>query len=227
MSEEVAAQAFDRYVTQMAPIIPMVVFPPGTTMDDIRRSKPLLLHAILSAAVGRFDPDLQVSITTEFYRVVAEKVIVKGEKSLELVQALLVTCNWYMVPDHFEELKFYQMTHLAVTLGIEIGMYRKTSVNHKQFNFLRDVVHKGPLPLNPDSPEVRRAWLGCYFLAVQYVSLLMLHSFRYVTACVHADLLAGLRRPCDGRFSSAGIHIWMNVLISWRTRPTRCRQIRP
>ncbi|KAF9895237.1 hypothetical protein FE257_000139 [Aspergillus nanangensis] len=171
VSVEIAGRAFERYVTRMAARIPMVVFPAGTTMADIRKTKPLLFHAVVSVAVGVFQPDAQVPLTTDFHKVIAERVIVKGEKSLEIVQALLVSCSWYMVPDHFEELKFYQMAHLAVSVAIEIGMYRKSTAKNRQFNFLRDYVHKKPL-LEQDSPELRRAWLGCYFLSVQVTTSL-------------------------------------------------------
>ncbi|KAL4897505.1 hypothetical protein BDV59DRAFT_190490 [Aspergillus ambiguus] len=167
VSEGTATRAFERYVTKMAPTIPMVVFPADTAAEQVRRTRPLLFHAIVCVAVGAIQPDLQAPLTEDFYKVVAERVIVRGEKTLELIQAILVTCNWYMVPDHFEELKFYQMTHLAVSIGIEIGMYRKASWRNKPFNFMRDVVHRKPLTPDPDSPEVRRSWLGCYFLAVQ------------------------------------------------------------
>ncbi|EAU38534.1 predicted protein [Aspergillus terreus NIH2624] len=166
VSEELATKAFDRFVTRMAPSIPLVMFPAGTTVDQIRRTKPVLFHAIVCVAVGSFAPDLQVPITEDFYKTVAERTIVKAEKSLELVQAILVTCSWYMIPNHFEQLKFYQMTHLAVSIGIELGMYRQATVKNKPFNFMRDYIRGGPPSLEPNSPEVRRTWLGCYFLAV-------------------------------------------------------------
>lgn len=173
VSADVASESFSRYVTQMANNIPMVVFPSGTTMADVRRSKPLLLHAIVAAAIGPIQPDLHLPLVHDFYKVIADRIIVRGEKSLEIMQALLVTCNWYAPPDNFEELKFYQLSHLALTVGIDIGMYRKLGPRSKHFSLVKDLMAKKAPSQNPDSPEARRAWLGCYFVAVQYVLALV------------------------------------------------------
>ncbi|KAK1145004.1 hypothetical protein N8T08_004719 [Aspergillus melleus] len=167
VSVEVASEAFSRYVNQMANSIPMVVFPLGTTMTDVRRPKPLLLHAIIAAAIGPIRPDLHLPLVNDFYKVIADRIIVRGEKSLEIMQGLLVTCNWYAPPDNFEELKFYQLSHLALTVGIDIGMYRKLGARNKHFSLVKELMQKKAPGQDPDSPEARRAWLGSYFVAVQ------------------------------------------------------------
>jgi hypothetical protein len=144
----------------------MVVFPPGTQMSEVRRNKPVLFHAIVAVSVGPFEPSAQNTLLTELYKAMAERVIVKGEKSLDLVQALLVSCAFYTPPENFEEIKFYQLAQLAVSVGMDIGMYRKSSTKPKPFNLIRDFIKHAPVT-DPDSPEVRRAWLGCYFVSVQ------------------------------------------------------------
>ncbi|KAF7592129.1 hypothetical protein BBP40_000677 [Aspergillus hancockii] len=172
VSVAVASEAFNRYVEHMAPHIPTVVFPPGTKMEDIRTTKPILLHAIVSTAVGTIQPELQLPLVDDFYKVIAERIVVKGEKSLDLVQAILVTCNWYTPPDHFEELKFYQLSHMAVSLAMDIGMYRRPMPKSRPWNLVKDLILKKSPSQDPDSAEARRAWLGCYFLAVQVAASL-------------------------------------------------------
>ncbi|EAW10958.1 putative C6 transcription factor (War1) [Aspergillus clavatus NRRL 1] len=167
VSLAVASEAFDRYINDRAPHMPFVVFPPGTTMGDVRKSKPTLLHAIIASSVGPVQPDAHLMLLDDLYRVLAERVIVKGEKSLELVQALVVACHWYTPPDHFEELKFYHLTHMAVTLAMDLGMNRKMLTRNKPFPIYKELVRKSSFMLDPDSPETRRTWLGCYFMAVQ------------------------------------------------------------
>jgi hypothetical protein len=149
----------------MAPQMPFVVFSPGTTMSDVRKSKPVLLQAIIAVSIGAIQPDSQLALLDDFYKTVAERIVVKGEKSFDLVQALLVSCNWYTPPDHFEKLKFYQLTHMAVTLAMDLGMNRKLLVRNKPLPIFRDL--KKLPSMNLDSPETRRTWLGCYFMAVQ------------------------------------------------------------
>lgn len=166
---ESANAAFNRYVNKMADEMPMVVFPPGTTMSDIRRQKPALFLAILAIAIGPFRKDAQLPLLTEVYQMIADRVVVKGEKSLELVQALVVLVIWYLPPDNLEELKFYQLIHIAVILAMDIGLNRRAQGDLKPFQRLRDVLLKKPPGSAPDldSPEARRTWVGCYFLAVQ------------------------------------------------------------
>ncbi|KAM0091580.1 hypothetical protein ACP6JD_005084 [Aspergillus fumigatus] len=188
VSLTVASEAFNRFVTHMAPQMPFVVFPAGTTMSDVRKSKPALLHAIIAVSIGAIQPDAQLALLEDFYKTVADRIVVRGEKSFDLVQALLVSCNWYTPPDHFEKLKFYQLTHMAVTLAMDLGMNRKLLVRNKPLPMFKDMVMKKPPSMNLDSPETRRTWLGCYFMAVQVaVSLrrvLLVRWQPYMDECV-------------------------------------------
>lgn len=166
---ESAQAAFERYVTKMAPEMPMVVFPPGTTMGFVRRERPALFLAILAAAIGPFKKDVQLKLLDDVYRLVAERVVVKGEKSLELVQALIVLAVWYMPPDNLEELKFYQLVHFAVILAMDLGLNRRKGGEDRPFSRLREVLIKKPLgsPFDINGPEAKRTWIGCYFMSVQ------------------------------------------------------------
>ena len=166
---QTASLAFDHYVNKVAVKMPMVVFRPGTTMEVVRRDKPTLFLAIIATAVGKFNKDAQLPLLTETYKVIADRVIVKGEKSLELIQAILVSAIWYMPPDNLDELKFYQLIHMAVVLAMDVGLNRRTHGDLKPFARLREVLIKKPQGPNVDiwGPEARRTWVGCYFMAVQ------------------------------------------------------------
>lgn len=163
---DTASKAFDRYVNDMAPILPAVVFPPGTKMGDVRRTKPALFHAILAASIGTIKPSVQLGLFNDLYRMLAERIFVKSEKVLEIIQALIVSFLWYNPPDHFEELKFYQLSHMAVILAMDLGMNRRMSGSIKPLSIVRDAIGKKPPLCNPDSPETRRTWLSCYFISV-------------------------------------------------------------
>ncbi|KAJ5681398.1 uncharacterized protein N7477_001338 [Penicillium maclennaniae] len=188
---QTANLAFDYYVNKLAVEMPMVVFRPGTTMEDVRRDRPILFLAIIATAVGKFNKDAQLPLLTETYKVMADRVIVKGEKSLELIQAILVSAIWYMPPDNLEELKFYQLIHLAVVLAMDIGLNRRTQGDLKPFVRLRELLIKKPQGPNVDlsGPEARRTWVGCYFLAVQVTTALRrTHLVRwhpYMDDCLH------------------------------------------
>jgi hypothetical protein len=197
--------AFDRYIYQMAPELPFVVFSPGTTMGEVRRNKPFLFLAIMAAAVGMFNPDAQPILVNELYRLIAEQVVVKGFKSLELVQVIMVCVIWYMPPDNFEELKFWSLTHMAAVLAMELGLNRRVSENKRNFNMIRELIVKKPNEpaFDPEGPEARRTWVGCYYLAAQMAAALRrVHLITwqpYMDECLeilatHPDALPSDRR---------------------------------
>lgn len=165
LSAEEASTLFASYVTKMAPHLPAVVFPAGTTAADIRKTKPTLFLAILSASSGMTFPNLQRTLTKEVMSIYAERIIVNGEKTLELIQALHISTLWYWPPEHFEELKFYQLIHVAAVMAIDIGMGKRNKPKKTKYAGLwRDNPwRRTPYP-DPESAEARRAWLACYFL---------------------------------------------------------------
>ncbi|KAI0894756.1 hypothetical protein F4806DRAFT_470476 [Annulohypoxylon nitens] len=164
MSE--AAAFFTRFTDDMVPHLPAVVFPEGTTAIEIRKSKPILFLSIMAAASSEI-PKLQRQLVREIMQLFAEHIIISGRKSLELIQALLVSVIWYYPPEHFEELKFYQFVHLAAVMSIDIGLGRKKH-NPKTrlvpYTWRDHPFRKQPLP-DPMSVEARRTWLAVYFLA--------------------------------------------------------------
>ena len=176
VTADMASRMFDCYVEKMAPHMPAVVFPIGTPAAEVRKNKPTLFLAILSAASGSNHPDLQRALTKEVMGIYAERIICNGEKTLELVQALLISTLWYWPPEHFEELKFYQLIHIAAVMAIDIGMDKKNKApKSRTAGLWRDTPwRRTPYP-DPETLESRRAWLACYYL------------------CCNASM--GLRRP--------------------------------
>ena len=157
---QTAYHIFDRYKTEMQ-CVPIVVFPPGTKAEDIRRSKPILFLAVLSVASSTIRPDLQATFTSEIMRVIADRVICRGEKTLELVQSLQLITIFYQPPDRYDELNFNQLIHIAVVMAIDLGMGKRSRAG-------RIAQWRPPIGkishLEVDAAETRRAWLGLYFM---------------------------------------------------------------
>lgn len=166
MTMELATNLFTRYTTNMVRHLPAVVFPENYTVMELRRTKPLLFLSIMAAASGE-NHGLQRVLQKELMQTFADKVIVTGEKSLELVQALNIAVIWYWPPEYFEELKFYQLVHIAAVMAIDIGLGRKSTSRKSgppQWASANPMLRKSPLP-DPTSLEARRTWLTCYFLS--------------------------------------------------------------
>ncbi|KAI0482664.1 hypothetical protein GGR56DRAFT_663474 [Xylariaceae sp. FL0804] len=157
---------FKRYTDRMAIHLPAVVFPRGTTFSDVRKSKPILFLAVMAVASSE-QPNIQRQLTKELTQIFAESIIITGIKTLEMIQAILVSVIWYHPPEHFEELQFYQYIHLAAVMAVDIGLGRKKN-NPKSrlipYTWRDHPFRKSPLP-DPTTIEARRTWLAAYFLA--------------------------------------------------------------
>lgn len=163
---EEAGLLFQRYTDRMATHLPAVVFPPGTTAAEIRQTKPILFLSIMSVASSQ-TPNIQRQLVKELMQIFADKVVVHGQKSLELVQSIMISVIWYFPPEHFEELKFYQLVHLAAVMAIDMGLGRRKNSPKSRlipYTWRDHPFRKHPLP-DPATIESRRAWLAVYFLA--------------------------------------------------------------
>lgn len=88
-----ANELFLRYTRFMAPHMPIVVFPHGTTSEDVRRSSPILFLAILSVASGEDYQDIQIKLNKEIMHTLAGRIIVRYvfQSSLPFWKHYLVT----------------------------------------------------------------------------------------------------------------------------------------
>ncbi|KAK3396310.1 hypothetical protein B0T20DRAFT_267907 [Sordaria brevicollis] len=168
ISMEQAAKFLERYNKHMVPHLPGVVFPADMTAEKLKKTKPILFHAVMAAAAGE-EPLVQKTLTNDLMKIFAEEVMVTGNKSLELVQAIQIATIWYWPPERFEELKFYQLLHIAAVMAIDLGLGRKRQprggLRNGMPSTIRDKIMYKPPPPDPTSIESRRAWLTCYFLA--------------------------------------------------------------
>lgn len=120
---ESASRLFDRYVSDLAPQRPLVVFPPGTRASQIHRDKPtLFLAVVLVASSGTSDATLCTKLNDLLLQSYAKRIVILGEKSLELIQAILVSTNWHCQSGHYDHMKFYQQLHMAATMAVDIDL---------------------------------------------------------------------------------------------------------
>lgn len=174
VDQDTAARVFDRYVAEMAQHLPAVVFEADTTAADVRAKRPVLFLAILdTASVGMLEVDVQLRLNEMLLDVYANCIIRNGEKSLDLIQALMVSTIWYRPPKRFEQMNVYMLTHISALMALDFGMGRK--LNSTRSARVAANVGQAQTPqsfLRSDSVEARRTWLGCYFVCMKYVRLI-------------------------------------------------------
>jgi len=93
LDDEVSATLLDNYQVSMARYFPFVVIPLSTTAPQLRISKPFLFLSIM--AVSSYQKNgQQTTLSTEIMRLLSERMLLKGEKSLDLLQGVLVYAEW-------------------------------------------------------------------------------------------------------------------------------------
>jgi hypothetical protein len=158
-----AADIFDHFVNHMVQHFPIIAFPPGTTAPMIRRTKPILFLAILSVSSGYFDVGLQKALMREASRIYADAVIIKGDKSIELIQALQLSALWYTPGEHRES-SAYQLSHAAALMAMTMGFGREANMTVTCVGMPRHRPGSRNPTFDPHSTEGRRAWLACFLL---------------------------------------------------------------
>ena len=148
---DTASAMFNHYVTTLSPHFPMLSFPPYVKASDVRTARPMLFLAILSVTSAAFRPDLQQDLIAELSRQLSERVMFMGEKSMELVQALLIYTTYYVRSRFAKDLAFNQYIHAAVVMCLDLGMGKRYP--HK--------VDRNEI----EEAEVRRTWMACYYFA--------------------------------------------------------------
>lgn len=178
VSMEMARTLFGIYVNDLVAPSPFVLVPTGTTADDIRRTKPTLFLAILAAASGKYDPELYKVLNKEMRLLFGSQLF--GNKSLQLVQALMVTAVWYYPPRSCRQVKYYEYIHMAATMALDIGIGTKPRKNGVGPTWEIDGVlsdhYAKTRPSSEDAElENRRTFLSCYVMCTEYV-----YHFRFI-----------------------------------------------
>lgn len=169
VDQEVSTRIFNRYVAEMAQHLPAVMFESDTTAAEIRANRPILFLAILdTASVGMLDLEIQQRLNEMLLDVYANSILRQGEKSLDLVQALMVSTIWYRPPKRYEQMNVYMLTHIAALMALDFGMGRKLNASRNMRVAANVGQSEAPKTfLRSDSVEARRTWLGCYFVCMK------------------------------------------------------------
>jgi hypothetical protein len=77
--------------------VPFVLIPPGMNAQRLSEDRPFLYQAIVFAA-SYHDSLHQLELGQQFIKDVTEHLVILGEKSLDLLQGLLVHTSWFVVP---------------------------------------------------------------------------------------------------------------------------------
>ena len=136
----------------MTDFFPFVALPKDCPCRDLVQHRPISMFAVLTAASYETVP-LQQTLSREFRKVAMVKVM-KGEKSLDLLQGLLIFIAWHHHYMDAQAVSVPMLLQICVGIASDLGLDRIS--NHARSPLQRE---------DPRDREAKRAYLGCYYLA--------------------------------------------------------------
>ncbi|KAK0100040.1 hypothetical protein ONS95_013146 [Cadophora gregata] len=189
ISMEEATKLFKSYNDNLVQHYPAVSLEPTVSAEELRKTKPTLFLATVAAASGKMGSQLYSILNSELLCAYAHRTVIEGQKSLELVQVMIILSVWYFPPGKFAQLKYYEYIHMAATMGLDIGLGTNPQSSRDR---RRNSEDDNPLSNYVDSAEIerRRTFLVCYLISTG-VSLSsrrpnMLRYSRWVGQCLES-----------------------------------------
>ncbi len=92
-SDSEADMMLQTFRREMQPLLPFVVTLPSMTFIELRQEKPLLVLAIMMVSC-RHDQIRQTAIAKKLRELISHKMLIQGERNLDILQCLLVYLSW-------------------------------------------------------------------------------------------------------------------------------------
>ena len=122
---EMADEFLEIYRNELVHIWPGAIVPRNWTASQLRQQKPALFHAIVAAASYVKGDSLSDRLNEAVVQYYAKSLLIKGEKSLQFIQALLITVAYYSPPPTPAQLLIYQYGTMAASMALELGLAYK------------------------------------------------------------------------------------------------------
>jgi hypothetical protein len=125
ISEDMARELLSTWRNELVAACPGITIPKHWTAYDLRESKPALFHAIMAAASHSKGSALSDKLHEETVLLYARSAFIKGEKSVQAIQALIVTVAYYSPSKTPGQLQIYQWVNMAASMALELGLTSK------------------------------------------------------------------------------------------------------
>lgn len=127
-------------------------------LNEIRKTSPIILLSVLVYSVTQEVQGTELEVHDELVRetmhILGDQIIGRGQRSLELVQALLVATFWNKSTRKGQQGSCYQLIQLAVDMAIDLNI-AGPSLQPSPVAYFS--MHEDSASL-----EARRTWLACF-----------------------------------------------------------------
>ncbi|CAI9625202.1 unnamed protein product [Alternaria burnsii] len=125
ISEDMARELLSIWRTELVAACPGITIPKHWDVFDLRANKPALFHAIMAAAAHSKGSALSDRLHEETVLLYARSAFIQGEKSVQAIQALIVTVTYYSPSKTPGQLQIYQWVNMAASMALELGLTSK------------------------------------------------------------------------------------------------------
>ncbi|MCJ1431004.1 hypothetical protein MMC27_000354 [Xylographa pallens] len=184
------------FKSDLAVHFPFVIVPDGS-VENLHRLRPVLSMAVIVAASFQ-SLSQQRMLAGNLLEYLSLHILLRGEKSLDLLQGLLILAAWYQCQFSLSRSAFTSVLQLATGLVSDLGL-NQPAAKVDRHNFVLSAIngaaHGVPAASRQRTNEERRALLGCF-----YVTSVISASFRridavrytsYIEDCAQVLLAAG------------------------------------
>ncbi|KAI0888055.1 uncharacterized protein GGS22DRAFT_197925 [Annulohypoxylon maeteangense] len=117
-----ACQLYDHWNLYMRPLMPVVQFSAEDDAYTIRAKKPTLFLTIMTIASTLTRPSLVSSFLTRLNNTLAQEVFIRGAKSIDLLQSLILFSQYYIQPPNTTAFALPQHMYSAVIMSHDLGL---------------------------------------------------------------------------------------------------------
>ncbi|KAL1655483.1 hypothetical protein SLS61_001947 [Didymella pomorum] len=125
ITRELSEELLNIWRNELVAASPGIYIPKDWTAMDLRQKKPSLFYAIMAAAAHSKGSELSDKLHEEAVYLYARTAFINGEKSVQTIQALLVTVAFYSPPKTPGQLQIYQWVNMAASMALELGLASK------------------------------------------------------------------------------------------------------
>lgn len=125
ITEQMAEELMGIWRNDLVNACPGINTPRHWTAMELRVQKPSLFHAVMAAAAHSKGSELSDKLHEEAVYLYARSAFINGEKSVESIQAMLVTVAYYSPPKKPGQLQIYQWVNMAASMALELGLASK------------------------------------------------------------------------------------------------------
>ena len=145
LSPRKAEMLVQKFKVLKMPSFPFVVISLDKSAEALRHECPFLFLAIITACLED-DVTLQRMIANEIRSAISTRIILENEKSLELLQGLLVYLAWYYYHFAPKSHQMYLMLSIARALVFDLCLDKNPNTNAHELGLLMEIKMRLSLP---------------------------------------------------------------------------------